>query len=95
MIYKTTIKSTKTRNIKITIRNENCLYIMDKARIHKTNKIVKLIKDWKLVVFTTPPYSPELNKIGHTFGRLKNRLSFQNLNSKDFKHIIIEEIKKI
>ena len=71
MFYKTTIKSTKTCNIKITIRNENCLYIIDNARIHKTNKIVKLIIDWRLVVFTTPPYSPELNKIEHTVGLLK------------------------
>ena len=45
MFYQTTIKSTKTHNIKITIRDENCLYIMDNARIHKTDKIVKLIKD--------------------------------------------------
>ena len=95
MFYKTTIKSTKTHKIKVTIRDENCLYIMDNARIHKTDKIVKLIKDWRLVVFTISPYSSELNKIEHTFGRLKNRISFQNLNSKDLKHIIIEEIKKL
>ena len=95
MFYKTTIKSTKTHIIKITIRDENFLYIMDNTRIHKTDKIVKLIKDWRLVVFTIPPYSPELNKIEHTFGRLRNRISFQNLNSKDLKHIIIEEIKKL
>ena len=44
-----------------------------------------MIKEHKLVVFTIPPYSPELNKIENTFGRLKNRISFQNLNSKDFK----------
>ena len=44
---------------------------MDNARIHKTNKIVKLIKDWRLVEFTIPSYSPELNKIEHTIGLLK------------------------
>ena len=49
----------------------------------------------KMVVFTFPPYTPELNKIENTFGRLKNKISFQNLNSKDFKSIIIEEIKKL
>ena len=39
--------------------------------------------------------SPELNKIEHTFGVLKNKIAFQNLNSKEFKHIIVEEIKKL
>ena len=68
---------------------------MDNARIHRTDKIVKMIKGHKLVVFTIPPYSPELNKIENTFGRLKNRISFQNSNSKDFKHVIIEEIRKL
>ena len=77
MFYKTTIKSTKTHNIKITIRDENCLYIMDNARIHKTDKIVLLIKDWRLIVFTIPPYSPELNKIEHTFRRLKIEFHFK------------------
>ena len=67
---------------------------MDNARIHKTDKIIKLIKENKLVVFTFPPYSPELNKIEHTFGVIK-KMSFQNLNTKEFKHIIIEEIKNL
>ena len=68
---------------------------MDNARIHKTDKIIKLIKENEWVVFTFPPYSPELNKIERTFGVLKNEISFQNLNSKEFKHIIVEEIKKL
>ena len=55
------------------------IILMDNARIHRTDKIVKMIKEHKLVVFTIPPYSPELNKIENTFGRLKNRISFQNL----------------
>ena len=68
---------------------------MDNARIHKTDKIIKLIKENEWAVFTFPPYSPELNKIEHTFGVLKNKIAFQNLNSKEFKHIIVEEIKKL
>ena len=48
-----------------------------------------------MVVFTSPPYSPELNKIENTFGRLKNKISFKNLNSKEFREIIIEEIKNL
>ena len=68
---------------------------MDNARIHRTDKIDSIIKQNNMVVFTFPPYSPELNKIENTFGRLKNKISFQNLNSKEFKSIIIEEIKKL
>ena len=71
------------------------VFIMDNARIHKTEKIIKLIKEFKMVVFTIPPYSPELNRIEHTFGRLKNRISFKNLNSKDLKHVIMEEVKNL
>ena len=68
---------------------------MDNARIHRTDKIKQLLKNYKVVAFTFPPYSPELNKIENTFGRLKNKLSFKNLNTKEFKHVIIEEIKKL
>ena len=68
---------------------------MDNARIHRTDKIKQLLKNYEVVAFTFPPYSPELNKIENTFGRLKNKLSFKNLNTKEFKHVIIEEIKKL
>ena len=67
---------------------------MDNARIHKTDKNNKANKN-QLIVFRLPPYSPELNKIEHTFGVLKNKIAFQNLNTKEFKHTIIEEIKKL
>ena len=68
---------------------------MDNSRIHRTDKIVSMIKQNKMVAFTFPPYTLELNIIENTFGRLKNKISFQNLNSRDFKSIIIEEIKKL
>ena len=68
---------------------------MDNARIHKTEKVINLIKQNNLVLFTFPPYSPELNKIENTFGWIKTRISFANLNSKDFKKVIVEEINKI
>ena len=68
---------------------------MDNARIHRTDKIVSIIKQNKMVVFLFPPDTPELNRIENTFGGLKNKISFQNLNSKGFKNIIIDEIKKL
>ena len=73
------------------IKNRTVL-MMDNARIHRTNKVTKLIKDLKLIVFTIPPYSPELNKIENTFGIIKNKLSFKNLN---IKQLAIEEIKNM
>ena len=71
------------------------IFIKDNAKIHKTDKEIKILKEDSLVCFTFPPYSHELNKIENTFGRLKNKLSFTNLNSKEFRYVIIEEIKKL
>ena len=68
---------------------------MDNARIHKTQNVIQLIKENSIVWFSFPPYSPELNKVENTFGRLKNKISFKNLNSKDLRHVIIEEIKHL
>ena len=63
---------------------------MDNARIIKQKKIVKVCR---LVVFKVPPYSPELNRIEFTLGRLNNWISYQNLNNKDLKHVIMEKVK--
>ena len=60
---------------------------MENARIYRTDKIASIIKQNKMVVFTFTPYTPELNRIENIFGRLRNKISFQNLNSKDFKSI--------
>ena len=67
--------------------------MMDNARIDRTYKVTKLVKDLKLIALTIPPYSPELNKIENTFGTIKNKLSFKNLNIKQLKQLAIEEIK--
>ena len=68
---------------------------MDNARIHKTQNVIQLIKENSIVWFSFPPDSPELNKVENAFGRLKNKISFKNLNSKDLRHVIIEEIKHL
>ena len=87
------------RQLELTIQKDQLksrtVLIMDNARIHRTNKVTKLIKDLKLKVFTIPPYSPELNKIENTFGIIKNKLSFKNLNIKQLKQLAIEEIKNM
>jgi hypothetical protein len=68
------------------------VFLLDNATIHKTPKIKREMKRLKMVVFTIPPYTPEMNKIEHTFGILKNKIAKRNLNIKDFLHIIQEEI---
>ena len=71
------------------------IVIYDNASIHKTKKVRIIMKKLKWVVFTIPPYSPELNQIEHTFGILKVRISKRNFNIKEFKEIIREEIIKL
>ena len=76
MFYKSTNETAKVNNKQGTTWEENCILIMDNARIHRTDKIKQLIKKYEVVVFNFPPYSPKLNKIDNTFGRLKNKLLF-------------------
>ena len=71
------------------------IVIYDNASIHKTKKVRIIMKKLKWVVFTIPPYSPELNQIEHTFGILKVRIAKRNFNIKEFKEIIREEIMKL
>ena len=61
------------------------IVIYDNVSIHKTKKVRIIIKRLKWVVFTIPPYSPELNQIEHTFGILKVRIYKRNFNIKEFK----------
>ena len=58
-------------------------------------KITNLIKQNNLVLFTFPQYSLELNKIENTFKYIKMIISFFNLNRKDFKKVVAEEISKL
>ena len=69
--------------------------MFDNASIHKTKEVKLLVKKLRWVVFTIPPYSPELNQIEHTFGILKSKISKRNMNGKELKQIVIEEIIKL
>ena len=57
---------------------------------HKSKK-----KQNNLVLFAIPQYCLELNKIENTFKYIKMIISFFNLNRKDFKKLIVEEIRKL
>ena len=71
------------------------IVIYDNASNHKTKKVRIIMKKLKWVVFTVPPYSPELIQIEHTFGILKVRRAKRNFNIKEFKENIREEIIKL
>ena len=74
MLYKSTHKTAKVNNKQGTTWEENCILMVDNSRIYRTDKIKQLCKNYEVVAFTFPPYSPELNKIENTFWRLKNKL---------------------
>ena len=65
--------------------------MFDNASIHKTKEVKLLVKKLRWVVFTIPPYSPELNQIEHTFGILKSKISKRNMNGKELKHIVMKK----
>ncbi len=66
--------------------------ILDNSPIHKSNKFMVKISEWKerdLLVFFLPPYSPELNLIEILWKRIKYQwlpfdayLCFQNLKER-------------
>ena len=74
----------KSRLAKITYERR-MIVMFDNASIHKTKEVKFLVKKLGWVVFTIPPYSPELNQIEHTFGILKSKISKKNFNGKTMK----------
>ena len=71
------------------------IVMFDNASIHKTKEVKLLVKKLGWVVFTIPPYSPGLNQIEHTFGILKSKISRRNMNGKELKQIVVEEIRRL
>ena len=61
------------------------IVILDNASIHKTKNVKFIMKKLKWMVFTTPPYYPELNQIEHPLGILKARILKLILTSKSSK----------
>ena len=58
------------------------IVIFDIESIHKTKEVKFLVKKLGWVVFTIPPYSPELNQIEHTFGYLNLKYPKRTLMEK-------------
>ena len=81
----------KSRLAKITYER-GMIVMFDNASIHKTKKVKFLIKKLGWVVFTIPPYSPEINQIEHTFGILKSKISKKNFNGKTMMQIVKDKI---
>ena len=81
----------KSRLAKITY-GRRMIVRFDNASIHKTKEVNILVKKLGWVVFTIPPYSPELNQIEITFGILKSKISKNNFNEKTMMQIVKEKI---
>ena len=84
-------KELRSRLAKITYERR-MVVMFDNASIHKTKEVKLLVKKLGWVVFTIPPYSPELNQIEHTFRILKSKISKRNFNGKTMMQIVKEEI---
>ena len=67
--------------------------MFDNASIHKIKEVKILVKKLGWIVFTIPPYSPELNQIEHTFGILKSKMLKRNSNANTVMQVVKEEIK--
>ena len=65
------VQELKLRLAKITYERR-MIVMFDNASIHKTKEVKFLVKKLGWVVFTIPPYSPELNQIEHTFRIVKS-----------------------
>jgi transposase len=72
--------------------NKKTVVILDNSPIHKSNKFMAKIQEWKekdLLIFFLPPYSPELNLFEILWRRIKYNwipldayLCFQNLKER-------------
>ena len=72
--------------------NKKTVVILDNSPIHKSNKFMAKIQEWKekdVLIFFLPPYSPELNLIEILWRRIKYNwipldayLCFQNLKER-------------
>ena len=72
--------------------NKKTVVILDNSPIHRSNKFMAKIQEWKekdLLIFFLPPYSPELNLIEILWRRIKYNwipldayLCFQNLKER-------------
>ena len=69
--------------------------VLDNARIHLTKRVRESVKKLGMVFVSCPPYCPEVNKIEHLFGTLKNKLAQRNLIYKDFLSVVLDVISTL
>ena len=49
----------------------SCVIVMDNARFHKRQDMIKTINDYDCTLEFLPPYSPDLNPIEHKWAQAK------------------------
>ena len=71
---------------------KNTIFVMDNARVHTCTAVRRFIRQGGFAVLMLPAYSPELNKVEHTFQLLKSRLKKQCLFKDPIEHIVCRNI---
>lgn len=64
------------------------IFVLDNAKVHVSKKCRKYFKSKKLSVLTLPPYTPEYNKVEHTFNLLKIQLKKASLYNSRLEHVV-------
>ena len=59
------------------VEPQRCLFILDNASIHRSDKIKEYMKSKNLSIAYIPQYSPELAPIEHYFSKLKHEVTKQ------------------
>ena len=61
-------------NLPFNGQNSKSVVIMDNCSIHHVDCVEQLFRDAGILVLFSPPYSPDMNPIEHTFSKIKNYL---------------------
>ena len=57
------------------MQDENTVYVMDNASIHKTKRVDEYAKEMKIPLLTIPPYAPALNGAETVIQAIKSKIN--------------------
>jgi hypothetical protein len=60
---------------------EGCIFVCDKAKIHKTNHVLDVVRENGHQLVFLPPYNPFLNPIENLFSKLKQLVKSMEVGS--------------
>ena len=72
------------------MQDENTLYVMDNASIHKNIEVDEYANEKKISLLTIPPYSPALNEAKIVIQAIKSKINkHRSQGSKHLEELII------